>query len=198
MKKLFLVFLFSILMVIFLGCNHTIGVNIPKLKEDISRVDTAGTYNLSFDEFVKLLKEIEPDKNIEADEKVREFKQEGKIRDYYKRIMFNSHEIRGYFIEEKLTSVAVYSRFGISKTLDKSKEFETTLEIDTAILNGFKRQVLIINNILNSSNTKKEMINFLNDNIKKEIRVNQSGKVGNSIVYMYRENNSIVIEFIPQ
>ena len=195
MKKLFLLFLFVI---IFLGCNHTIGINIPKLKEDVSRVDTSGTYNLSFNELIELLKEIEPNKNIEVDDKVREFKQDGKVRDYYKRIMFNSHEIRGYFIDEKLISVAVYSRFGISKTLDNSKEFETTLEIDSAILNGFKRQVLIINNVLNSSNTKKEMVKFLKDNIKKEIRVNQSEKVGDSTIYLYRDNNSVVIEFMAK
>ncbi|MDU1909613.1 hypothetical protein [Fusobacterium sp.] len=203
MKKLLfvLILLIFIIPIIFLANKNFDGIKTPRLKNDISRVDVSGTYKITFDELVELLKEIDPTASIKVDNRVKKFtEQNGDIRDHYKSVIFSSHEIRGYFNEEKehLTAVAVYSKFGISKAGKNTSEFNTTVEFDKGTINNFKSKVLIVNNILNSSNSQKEMTKFLKNTIKKEIKSNQKGEVGDSTIYLYKDINSIVIEFIPK
>ncbi|MGF6905815.1 hypothetical protein [Fusobacterium sp. PH5-44] len=179
-----------------------------KLSQDISRVENEQNYSITFDEFAKLLEEIDPKANIKADSSSKSHENKTTKAKYYSRsLTFNSHRITCYSAEEngKLANLIIFSGRGLGKSYQSTKDANgvprinpNSLEFKTTVTSAFKKNAAILNNILNSSATQKDLNKFLNKNIGKKIITGLDADVGDSNIYFFVDGHSLALSFIPK
>ncbi|MDU1911324.1 hypothetical protein [Fusobacterium sp.] len=186
MKRNILIFL---LLLILGACGQK---EIYKTKNDVSRVKNEISYSINYDEFYSYLKEAFP--------KIKFEKQEPRITKsgkYVGVITWKKFKLECNFKEKnsELTSIYLSSPKGETKH-SKTVALIKNVEFNQQDIKDLKKYSLVINNILNSSNTQNQMQEFLNGKLKKNIERGKT-QIGYSRVTLKLSGSTLLVVFEP-